>query len=184
MFRSGLYLRSESGLHAYQYQRSTLFFYNIILIFGEKKGNFVPRFSSLFSLHDWHQYSTAIRRCRLHITAYPKKYAHGYCFAVLCFVVVIHWLIFPYPSGLLHWHCGNLTIAPVPAKQPWWIWINTSCEFIMNDCITTALQSTTKSCAYFLGYTVTLWQMRYTFIKRPEERTWALIQYKDDILPV
>ena len=40
-------------------------------------------------------------------------------FALLCFVVVIHWLIFPYPSGLLHWHCGNLTIAPVPAKQPW-----------------------------------------------------------------
>ena len=75
-------------------------------------------------------------------------------FALLCFVVVIHWLIFPYPSGLLHWHCGNLTIAPVPAKQPWWIWINTSCEFIMNDCITKTKQSTTKPCAYFLGYTV------------------------------
>ena len=75
-------------------------------------------------------------------------------FALLCFVVVIHWLIFPYPSGLLHWHCGNLTIAPVPAKQPWWIWINTSCEFIMNDCITTTKQNTTKLCAYFLGYTV------------------------------
>ena len=75
-------------------------------------------------------------------------------FALLCFVVGIHWLIFPYPSGLLHWHCGNLTIAPVPAKQPWWIWINTSCEFIMNDCITTTKQSTTKPCAYFLGYTV------------------------------
>ena len=75
-------------------------------------------------------------------------------FALLCFVVVIHWLIFPYPSGLLHWHCGNLTIAPVPAKQPWWIWINTSCEFIMNDCITTTKQSTTKPCAYFLEYTV------------------------------
>ena len=75
-------------------------------------------------------------------------------FALLCFVVVIHWLIFPYPSGLLHWHCCNLTIAPVPAKQPWWIWINTSCEFIMNDCITTTKQSTTKPCAYFLGYTV------------------------------
>ena len=75
-------------------------------------------------------------------------------FALLCFVVVIHWLIFPYPSGLLHWHCGNLTIAPVPAKQPWWIWINASCEFIMNDCITTTKQSTTKPCAYFLGYTV------------------------------
>ena len=82
-------------------------------------------------------------------TVYPKKYAHSFCF-----VVVIHWLIFPYPSGLLHWHCGNLTIAPVPAKQHWWIWINTSCEFIMNDCITTTKQSTTKPCAYFLGYTV------------------------------
>ena len=75
-------------------------------------------------------------------------------FALLCFVVVIHWLIFPYPSGLLHWHCSNLTIAPVPAKQPWWIWINTSCEFIMNDCITTTKQSPTNPCAYFLGYTV------------------------------
>ena len=71
-------------------------------------------------------------------------------FALLCFVVVIHWLVFPYPSGLLHWHCGNLTIAPVPAKQPWWIWINTSREFIMNDCIVTTKQSTTKPCAYFL----------------------------------
>ena len=75
-------------------------------------------------------------------------------FALLCFVVVKHWLIFPYPSGLLHWHCGNLTIAPVPAKQPWWLWINTSFEFIMNDYITTTKQSTTKPCAYFLGYTV------------------------------
>ena len=75
-------------------------------------------------------------------------------FALLCFVVVIHWLIFSYPSGLLHWHCGNLTIAPVPAKQPRWIWINISCEFIMNDCITTTKQSTTKPCAYFFGYTV------------------------------
>ena len=77
-------------------------------------------------------------------------------FALLCFVVVIYWRIFPYPSGLLHWHCGNLTIALVPAKQPWWIWINTSCEFIMNDCITTTKQSTTKPCVYFLGYTVVI----------------------------
>ena len=75
-------------------------------------------------------------------------------FALLCFVVVIHWLIFPYPPGLLRWHCGNLTIAPVPAKQPWWIWINTSCEIIMNDYITTTKQSTTKPCAYLFGYTV------------------------------
>ena len=84
---------------------------------------------------------------------YIPRHMHT-VFALLCFVVVIHWLIFPYPSGLLHWHCGNLTIAPVPAKQPWWIWRNTSCEFIMNDCTTTIKESTTKPCAYFLGYTV------------------------------
>ena len=71
-------------------------------------------------------------------------------FALLYFVVVIHWQIFPYPSGLLHWHCGNLTNAPVPAKQPWWIWINT-CKFIMNDCITTTKQGTTKTVCIFLG---------------------------------
>ena len=84
---------------------------------------------------------------------YIPRNMHTVC-ALLCFVVVIHWLIFPYPSGLLHWYCGNLMIAPVPAKEPWWIWINTSCEFIINDCITTTKQSTTKPCAYFLGYTV------------------------------
>ena len=76
--------------------------------------------------------------------------------ALLCFVVVMYWLIYPYPSGLLHWHCGNLTIAPVPAKQPWWIWVNASCEFIMNDYITTTKQSTTKPRANVLGYSVAL----------------------------
>ena len=96
---------------------------------------------------------------RLHLQYIPRN-MHT-VFALLCFVVVIHWLISPYPSGLLHWHCGNLTIAPVPAKQPWWLWINTSCEFIMNDCITTTKQSTTKPCAYFLGYTVLLFWLFY-----------------------
>ena len=91
--------------------------------------------------------------CLNHAIQYIPRNMHT-VFALLCFVVVIHWLIFPYPSGLLHWHCGNLTIAPVPAKQPWWIWIKTSSQFIMTDCITTTKQSTTKPCAYFLGYTV------------------------------
>ena len=95
--------------------------------------------------------------CTVKYVQYIPRNMHT-VFALLCFVVVIHWLIFPYPSGLLHWHCGNLTIAPVPAKQPWWIWINTSCEFIMNDCITTTKQSTTKPCAYLLGYTVIIFQ--------------------------
>ena len=98
-------------------------------------------------------------------------------FALLCFVVVIHWLIFPYPSGLLHWHCGNLTIAPVPAKQPWWIWINTSCEFIMNDCLTTTKQSTTKPCAYFLGYTVCCYLVLWSLSLCNDFKDWALQVY-------
>ena len=109
-------------------------------------------FNSIWPPTKWPKFS----RWQLHAhIQYIPRNMHTVC-ALLCFVVVIHWLIFPYPSGLLHWHCGNLTIAPVPAKQPWWIWINTSCEFIMNDCITTTKQSTTKPCAYFLGYTVSL----------------------------
>ena len=110
--------------------------------------------------------------------------------ALLCFVVVIHWRIFPYPSGLLHWHCGNLTIAPVPAKQPWWIWINTSCEFIMNDCITTTKQSTTKPCAYFLGYTVVIQaaihqQAKYWLFQHFQRITVMYVRGTTiDILPV
>ena len=82
-------------------------------------------------------------------TVYPKKYADGFCFAVLC----CGYTLTDFPISIRLTSLA-LTIAPVPAKQPWWIWINTSCEFIMNDCITTTKQSTTKSCAYFLGYTV------------------------------
>ena len=90
------------------------------------------------------------------ILQYIQRNMHK-VFALLCFVVVIHWLIFPYPSGLLHWHCGNLTIAPVPAKQPWWIWINTSCEFIMNDCVTTTKQKNNKTMCIFLGIYCKSW---------------------------
>ena len=110
---------------------------------------------SIWRRHHWGFHLMAISWEKLKIQYIPRN-MHT-VFALLCFVVVIHWLIFPYPSSLLHWHCGNLTIAPVPAKQPWWIWIDTSCEFIMNDCITTTKQSTTKPCAYFLGYTVYPW---------------------------
>ena len=110
---------------------------------------YVPIFNEHWGHNEWQSRG----RISVEIIQYIPRNMHT-VFAMLCFVVVIHWLIFPYQSGLLHWHCGNLTIAPVPAKQPWWIWINTSCEFIMNDCITTTKQSTTKPCAYFLGYTV------------------------------
>ena len=93
-------------------------------------------FKSEFTFWKTSTHDHSGKRAHLWKLQYIPRNMHT-VFALLCFVVVIHWLIFPYRSGLLHWHCGNLTIAPVPAKQPWWIWINTSCEFIMNDCIPT-----------------------------------------------
>ena len=130
----------RTGILIYHWNRCTLF---KEINLSENRLSVVSRIWSIFN---------EMLMPQLNIQYIPRN-MHT-VFALLCFVVVIHWLIFPYPSGLLHWHCGNLTIAPVPAKQPWWIWINTSCEFIMNDCITTTKQSTTKPCAYFLGYTV------------------------------
>ena len=43
-------------------------------------------------------------------------------FALLCFVVVIHWLIFPYPSGLLHWHCARK--ATLMNMDKYFMWIH------------------------------------------------------------
>ena len=46
-------------------------------------------------------------------------------FALLCFVVVIHWLIFPYPSGLLHWHCGpSASKATLMNMDKYFMWIH------------------------------------------------------------
>ena len=44
-------------------------------------------------------------------------------FALLCFVVVIHWLIFPYPSGLLHWHC-SASKATLMNMDKYFMWIH------------------------------------------------------------
>ena len=56
---------------------------------------------------------------------YTKNYGNTWGFVWLCFVWLRWQSIFPYPSGLRHWH---LIIAPVPVKQPWRIWANTSHE--------------------------------------------------------
>ena len=42
---------------------------------------------------------------------------------LLCFVVVWFRSVYVYPSGLLHRHCGNHTIAPMPVKQTWIKWV-------------------------------------------------------------
>ena len=139
-----------------------LYWYNYLSMLGLKLSKSI---STWFGIDWFYPRSPCLRQAQfdgMNIFCdiqYIPRNMHS-VFALLCFVVVIHWLIFPYPSGLLHWYCSNLTIAPVPAKQPWWIWINTSFEFIMNDCITTTKQSTTKPCAYFLGYTVLSFRYR------------------------
>ena len=83
-----------------------------------------------------------------HNTVYPKKYAHGFCFAVLC----CGYTLTDFPISIRLTSLALWQSNDCPSAR--WIWINTSCEFIMNDCITTTKQSTTKLCAYFLGYTV------------------------------
>ena len=48
------------------------------------------------------------------------------------FVYIFMWFIYPYHSGLLHWHWGNHMIAPVPVKQPWKICVITDCRYHHN----------------------------------------------------
>ena len=58
----------------------------------------------------------------------------SYLFSV---IIEFVWFIYPYSSGLLHWHWDNCVIVPVPVKLPWIIWLkstltkpepNTKCE--------------------------------------------------------
>ena len=83
------------------------------------------------------------------LTVYPKKYAHGFCFPVLCCGYTLTG--FPISIRLTLLALWQSNDCPNASKATL---MNTSCEFIMNDCITTTKQSTTKPCAYFLGYTV------------------------------
>ena len=45
-------------------------------------------------------------------------------FTLCCIEVWISHDSHTYPSRLLLRHWGNPMIAPVPVKQPWWIWVN------------------------------------------------------------
>ena len=76
------------------------------------------------------------------------------CCAMFCCVYIFFngsiWLIFPYSSGLLHWHWGNHMIAPVPVKQP-----QRNMDKIYPHFTTTQHNTTNlEPSAYFLGCTV------------------------------
>ena len=61
---------------------------------------------------------------RPHQIQYIPRNMHT-VFALLCFVVVIHWLISQYPSGLLHWHWGNsASKATLMNMDKYFMWIH------------------------------------------------------------
>ena len=83
---------------------------------------------------------------------YPKKYAHGFCFAVLC----CGYTSTDFPISIRHtslalWQsndCPSANKATLMNMDKYFMCIHY--ERLHN----TAKQSTTKPCAYFLGYTV------------------------------
>ena len=84
-------------------------------------------------------------------TVYPHKYAHGFCFAVLCCgYTLTDFLISIRLTSLALWQsndCPSASKATLMNIDKYVMWMS----FIMNDCIITTKQSTTKPCAYFLG---------------------------------
>ena len=85
-------------------------------------------------------------------TVYPKKYAHGFCFAVLCCGYTL--TDFPISirlTSLALWQsndCPSASKATLMNMDKYFMWIHY--ERLHNH----KKQSTTKPCAYFLGYTV------------------------------
>ena len=84
-------------------------------------------------------------------TVYPKKYAHGFCFAVLCCGYTL--TDFPISirlTSLAMWQssdCPSASKATVMNMDKYFMWIHY--ERLHNH-----NKATTKPCAYFLGYTV------------------------------
>ena len=75
---------------------------------------------------------------------------HTWCLALSWCSYTVHaygftWYMYQYPSGLLHWHWGNQMIAPEPVKQPWKIWVISTCIQPQQKC---------AICAHFLRSTV------------------------------
>ena len=87
----------------------------------------------------------------LHVTLlYSVQYSmyiYSTCQEICTLFMVRQISIYSYLSMSLHWHWGNHMIAPVPVKQPWKIWVNTSYEYQQTDDIITK-QSTIKPYVY------------------------------------
>ena len=85
-------------------------------------------------------------------TVYPKKYAHGFCFAVLCCgYTLTDFRISIRLTSLALWQsndCPSASKATLMNMDRSFMWIHYERLHNHNKA------STTKPCAYFLGYTV------------------------------
>ena len=66
-------------------------------------------------------------KCHVWQWSIPITYSIVQTFSLCCVLFGAGtFRFYRYPPGSLHWHRGNHTIAPVPVKQPWKIWVNGS----------------------------------------------------------
>ena len=88
-----------------------------------------------------------INPCLFYMQYIPRNIETVHTF---CGLVLLDF--YPYPSGLLHWHWGNHTIAPVSVKQPRRIWVNGSHGSPNYYWYNLNQQNISKLCAYSMGY--------------------------------
>ena len=85
----------------------------------------------------------------LHITVYPKKYAHG--FVVLCFVVVMQSFIMNSHEVFIHIHQGCFAGTGAIVRLPQCQWSKPDGYGKISQCITTKKHSKAKTVCIFLG---------------------------------
>ena len=96
---------------------------------------------------------------------YPKKYAHG--FVVLCFVVVMQSFIMNSHEVFIHIHQGCFAGTGAIVRLPQCQWSKPDGYGKISPSITTTKHNKQKPCAYFLGYTVSLFsRLCHLFIQK------------------
>ena len=108
-------------------------------------------------------------------TVYPKKYAHGFCFAVLCCGYTL--TNFPISIRLTSLALWQSNDCPSASKATLMNMDKYFMLFIMNDCITTTKRSATKPCAYFLVYTLSSHFSNYHYTSHGPMSLFQLLWY-------
>ena len=85
----------------------------------------------------------------LHLTVYPKKYAHG--FVVLCFVVVMQSFIMNSHEVFIHIHQGCFAGTGAIVRLPQCQWSKPDGYGKISQCITTTKHSKAVTVCIFLG---------------------------------